>query len=293
MTRRTTGFTRRDAIARFGVALAATTFPSRLLHAAENLRFREDPFTLGVASGYPGPETVVLWTRIAPSPLQPGGGVPHDAVIPVTWEIAADERMSDVVRSGVDYATPQWAHSIHAEPAGLKPDRSYWYRFTAGGRQSPIGRTRTAPRGDAANARMRIAVASCQQYEHGYFLGYRHMLEDELDLILHVGDYIYETSWGQQRIRHHNTPEAVTRCIAASASCKPRTPAVRGWSRGTITKSRMTTPARLPKRTTRATGSWGAAPRRIRPITSTCRCRAARCPTVPSCDSSHNAVSAS
>jgi alkaline phosphatase D len=210
MTRRTTGFTRRDAIARFGVALAATAFPSRLLHAAENLRFREDPFTLGVASGYPGPDTVVLWTRIAPSPLQPGGGVPHDAVIPVTWEIAADERMSEVVRSGVDYATPQWAHSIHAEPAGLKPDRLYWYRFTAGGRQSPIGRTRTAPRREAANARMRIAVASCQQYEHGYFLGYRHMLEDELNLILHVGDYIYETSWGQQRIRHHNAPEAIT-----------------------------------------------------------------------------------
>ena len=144
MTRRTTGFTRRDAIARFGVALAATTFPSRLLHAAENLRFREDPFTLGVASGYPGPDTVVLWTRLAPSPLQPGGGVPHDAVIPVTWEIAADERMRNVVRSGVDYATPQWAHSIHAEPAGLearprllvslhcrrptKPDRAHAHR---------------------------------------------------------------------------------------------------------------------------------------------------------------------
>ena len=210
MTNTRRGVTRREVVQYVGGALAAGAFPSSALRAADGLRFRGDPFTLGVASGYPGPETVVLWTRLAPEPFQPGGGVPRDAVVPVTWEVAADERMRTIVRSGVDYATADFAHSVHVEPTGLEPDRVYWYRFTAGGQRSPVGRTRTAPRADAANARLRLAVASCQQYEHGYFVGYRHMLDDELDLIVHVGDYIYETSWGQQRIRSHGAPEAVT-----------------------------------------------------------------------------------
>ncbi|MGH8178079.1 MAG: alkaline phosphatase D family protein [Steroidobacter sp.] len=210
MAQRTAKYSRRAAMVQLGGALAAATLPTRLLYAADALRFRADPFTLGVASGYPAPDTVVLWTRIAPAPFEPGGGIPNDAVIPVTWEVASDERMQKILRSGVDYSTAQWAHSIHAEPAGLEPGRDYWYRFTAGGKQSPIGRTRTAPRFDDANAHLRIAVASCQQYEHGYFNAYRHMLDDELDVIMHVGDYIYEASWGQNRIRSHNAPEVFT-----------------------------------------------------------------------------------
>ena len=210
MRYRRMNYTRRDALRFVGGALAAAALPDGALRAADALRFREDPFTLGVASGYPGSDTIVLWTRLAPAPMQPGGGVPRDAVVPVTWDIAADEQMREVVRSGVEYATSEFAHSVHAEPTGLEPDRVYWYRFTAGGQRSIIARTRTAPRSDAANTHLRIAVASCQQYEHGYFVGYRHMLDDDLDLILHVGDYIYEASWGQQRIRTHGAPEVFT-----------------------------------------------------------------------------------
>ncbi len=203
-------WSRRDLLGGLGAAFALTSIPARLLHAADSLRFRDSPFTLGVASGYPTSNSVVLWTRLAPAPLQPGGGLPTDSVVPVTWEVATDDRMKHIVQTGIDYATSEWAHSIHAEPAQLEPGRDYWYRFTAGGARSPIGHTRTAPRGDEDNARMRIAVASCQQYEHGYFVAYRHMLDDDLDLAVHVGDYIYEGSWGRNRIRHHNAPEAIT-----------------------------------------------------------------------------------
>lgn len=200
---------RRAVVAGLGGTLAATLLPARLLHAADGLKFKQDPFTLGVASGYPTTESVVLWTRLAPSPFEPGGGLARDAVVPVTWELADDDQMRKVLRSGVFYTTSQWAHSVHAEPADLEPGRDYWYRFTAGGMRSAVGRTRTALRGDVKNDHMKIAVASCQQYEHGYYVAYRHMLEDNLDLIVHVGDYIYEVSWGKQRIRSHDSPETV------------------------------------------------------------------------------------
>lgn len=203
-------WSRRALLSHAGAAFIAATAPVQAPRAADRVRFRTDPFTLGVASGYPTPDNVVLWTRIAPAPKEPGGGLSRESVIAVDWEIATDERMRQVVRSGTTFATADWAHSIHLEPMGLEPGRDYWYRFTAGGVQSPIGRTRTAPAPAAANARMKIAVASCQQYEHGYFVAYRHMLQDDLDLIVHTGDYIYESSWGDVRIRSHDRPEAVT-----------------------------------------------------------------------------------
>jgi alkaline phosphatase D len=173
-------------------------------------RFTSNPFVLGVASGYPTASGVVLWTRIVPSPLEPGGGVAPDAVVPVQWEVAADDRMSKVVRRGTEYATAEWAHSVHAEVEGLEPARDYWYRFTVGDARSVVGRTRTAQALGAAASRLRVSVASCQHYEHGYFSAYRHMLADELDLIVHVGDYIYEFSYGDNPVRSHGTPEPYT-----------------------------------------------------------------------------------
>jgi alkaline phosphatase D len=210
MRKATTHLTRRAAIARVAAAAAASCLPSRLLHAAEDLRFGQDPFTLGIASGYPAPGSVVLWTRLAPVPFAPGGGLERNDAIPVQWEVATDEGLRKVVQSGTYYATSRWGHSVHAEPTGLEPGRDYWYRFTAGGQRSEVGRTRTAPAPDASNEHLRVAVASCQQYEHGYFLAYRHMLDDDLDLVVHVGDYIYEESWGLKRIRSHNAPEVMT-----------------------------------------------------------------------------------
>lgn len=183
----------------------AMTRPLRLLAQP---RFQQNPFTLGVASGYPQSDGIVLWTRLAPYPLT-GGGMP-DATVEVAWEIADNESFSPVLRKGTARATPALAHSVHAEINGLQPARWYWYRFHAGDATSPVGRFRTAPAADAANDRLRFALASCQQYEQGYFAAYRHMARDELDLVIHVGDYIYESSWGDNRVRSHASPESVT-----------------------------------------------------------------------------------
>jgi alkaline phosphatase D len=184
----------------------ASLLPSGSLRAARTMRFSENPFTLGVASGYPTPDNIVLWTRLAPSPLEPGGGMAPE-VVAVEWEVASDAMFRSIVRSGVEYATPDWAHSVHVEPGGLEAGRPYWYRFTAGGARSPVGRTATAPARSASPEGLRLAVASCQQYEHGYYTAYQAMVADEPDLILHLGDYIYELSWGERRIRHHGAPE--------------------------------------------------------------------------------------
>jgi alkaline phosphatase D len=189
-------------LAASGLALSAQ--PLRLLAQP---RFQKNPFTLGVASGYPQPDGIVLWTRLAPDMLN-GGGMPN-AAIEVTWEIADSESFGNVLRKGVARAIPELAHSVHAEINGLQSARVYWYRFHAGEATSTIGRFRTAPAADAANARLRFALASCQQYEQGYFTAYRHMAREDLDLVVHVGDYIYESSWGNELVRRHGSPEAV------------------------------------------------------------------------------------
>ena len=191
---------------RFLFALAAAAaLPVR----AQSRGFAAYPFTLGVASGYPQPGRVVLWTRLAPEPLAPGGGMDAE-VVPVRWEIAADESLKEIVASGTAYATAEWAHSVHVEAAGLQPSRPYWYRFIAGDAVSPTGRTHTAPGRAARPKRLRFAFVSCQQYEQGYFGAYRHVLADDPDLVLHLGDYIYESTWGRELVRSHGDGTAVT-----------------------------------------------------------------------------------
>ncbi len=172
-------------------------------------RFAADPFSLGVASGYPLPGSVMLWTRLAPLPDAPDGGMGPE-VVSVRWEVAKDEAMREVVASGTADASPHWAHSVHAEARGLQPARWYWYRFTAGSAVSPVGRTRTAPAPGAKPDALRFAFASCQQYEQGYFGAYRHMAKDDLDLVVFLGDYIYESSWGREHVRHHYSAEPTT-----------------------------------------------------------------------------------
>jgi alkaline phosphatase D len=157
-------------------------------------RFAEYPFSLGVASGYPRPDGMVLWTRLM--------GDFGPAAVPVRWEVAADESMRAIVARGSADAHPSWAYSVHVEPRGLEPDRWYWYRFMAGDAVSPVGRTRTAPSAGAA-ARLRFAFASCQQYEQGFFNAYRHIAADAPDLVAFLGDYIYESSWGRDHVRKH------------------------------------------------------------------------------------------
>ncbi len=193
------------ALAALGVARA---LPARAQLNARP-RFAAPPFTLGVASGYPQPGRITLWTRLAPEPLAPAGGMGPETV-PVRWEVARDEALKDMVASGTAYATAEWAHSVHVEVAGLQPARTYWYRFSAGDAVSAVGRTHTAPALAARPQRLRFALASCQQYEQGYFGAYRHIAADDPDLVVHVGDYIYEATWGRDLVRSHGDGEAIT-----------------------------------------------------------------------------------
>jgi len=129
---------------RFLLTLGALATTSAFAQYNARPRFAAAPFTLGVASGYPQPGGFVLWTRLAPVPLAPNGGMPAE-VVPVGWEVARDEGMKNIVAHGTAYATPEWAHSVHVEVNGLQPARPHWYRFTSGEAVSPIGRTHTAP----------------------------------------------------------------------------------------------------------------------------------------------------
>jgi alkaline phosphatase D len=156
-------------------------------------RFPEHPFGLGVASGDPLPDGVVLWTRLAPDPLAPDGtgGMP-DRAVPVLWQVAHDPDFRRVVRAGEEMAVPELGHSVHADVSGLQPGREYWYRFRVGNEISEVGRTKTAPAAGAAVSSMSFAFASCQNAPDGYFTAYRHLLDEDLDLVVHLGDYIYE-----------------------------------------------------------------------------------------------------
>lgn len=155
-------------------------------------RFLEYPFSMGVASGDPLPDGFVIWTRLAPRPLEPHGGMSPETVV-VGWEIAEDDGFKRIVRAGQALARPELAHSVHVELAGLQSHRRYWYRFLADGIPSDVGTARTAPAAGITPDRMRIAVAGCQHYQAGLFTAWRHISEEaDLDLVYHYGDYIYE-----------------------------------------------------------------------------------------------------
>jgi len=165
-------------------------------------RFQTDPFQLGICSGDPLPDGVVLWTRLAGSQL---GSDSHE----VEWVVAEDEGLKKIVKRGKDVATPQLAHSVHADVRGLKPGRWYWYQFRCGGVQTKVGRTRTAPAANNTDP-LRFAFASCQHYEQGYFTAYEHMAKEDLHLVVHLGDYIYEGGIGKGRPRQHDSAEIKT-----------------------------------------------------------------------------------
>ncbi|MFB9317825.1 alkaline phosphatase D family protein [Cryptosporangium minutisporangium] len=161
-------------------------------------------FTLGVASGDPLPDGVVLWTRLAPRPTD-GGGMPA-APVEVRWEIATDERFRTVVRTGTAVAHPAAAHTLHVDARGLRPAADYFYRFRVGNQTSPVGRTRTAPAPDAHPRRLRFATASCQNWQDGYYTAYRSLATEELDFLLFLGDYIYEAAPWPGTLRAHTGP---------------------------------------------------------------------------------------
>jgi PhoD-like phosphatase, N-terminal domain/PhoD-like phosphatase len=160
--------------------------------AARPPRLPSDPFTLGVASGDPLPDGVVLWTRLAPEPLTADGGLGGAGNLAVGWEIAHDEGMRRVVRRGRAVAPADLAHAVHVDVRGLEPGRDYWYRFTAGDWATPPARTRTAPRPRDALDRVDFAYATCQKWEERFYNAYAHMAEEDLDLVVFLGDYTYE-----------------------------------------------------------------------------------------------------
>lgn len=162
-------------------------------------------FMHGVASGDPLPNSVILWTRVTPTPdAVPGSGAGPD--VQLRWEVAEDPEFTTVARAGTVTASAMNDHTVHVDPFGLRPGTVYHYRFTAldgahAGRTSRVGRTRTAPADDADVDTLRLAVCSCANFEAGYFSAYsdiaRRAYAGEIDVVVHMGDYLYEYASGE------------------------------------------------------------------------------------------------
>lgn len=176
--------------------LAAAPWFVRHARAADVPRF-----ALGIASGHPRPDRLVLWTRLS------GADLPER--VDVRWELAHDEAFTRIAARGTEVAEAAWAHSVHAEPQGLEAGRWYWYRFSALGQRSAVGRTRTAPAADAA-ASLRFAIVSCQRWDHNHYAAWRHLATQELDLVLFLGDYIYEYASPPTAVRLHEGTTTLT-----------------------------------------------------------------------------------
>jgi alkaline phosphatase D len=180
-------FLRLAGVSAGAVALSATGFvrPAR----SEPL---DPPFVHGVASGDPLSDRVILWTRVTPDPdAVPGSG--RGGNVTVRYLVATDPDLRDVVRRGTVRTGPDRDHTVKVDVDGLEPATTYHYAFELGGQRSVVGRTRTAPEAGSTPPDLRFALVSCSNFEGGYFAGYRGIAErDDLDFVLHVGDYIYE-----------------------------------------------------------------------------------------------------
>ena len=177
-------------------------------NASSQVRFGSPPFQLGVASGDPSADGFVIWTRLAPEPFDPA--YLGQTIFEVSWEVAEDSSFARIAKQGTGWARPHLAHAVHVEVDGLQPGREYFYRFRIGRYESPTGRALTCPAPDAATAALKFAFASCAHYEQGFFSAYRYMADDRPDLILFLGDYIYEDAWGDRRVRQFEPIEAIT-----------------------------------------------------------------------------------
>lgn len=174
-----------------GLPTVAFGQPLQLRNLLAKPSFPDHPFKLGVASGDPASDGFVIWTRLAPLPFEPHGGMDLKPVL-VSWEVAEDDRFAVIAAKGEAIAHPELAHSVHVEVAGLRSDRPYWYRFRVGPEQSMVGRSRTLPAPGARVDRVRFVAAGCQHFEQGHFTAWRHIAQEPVDFIFHYGDYIYE-----------------------------------------------------------------------------------------------------
>ena len=171
------------------IPAAVTTTSAATTTTLAPVELAGNPFTLGVASGDPDADGVVLWTRLAPDPLAVGGGMPTDDV-PVLWEVSATDDFAEIASGGTELATAGRGHSVHAI-AGLEQGE-WFYRFRVGQYTSPVGSTRPAPAADTPVAQVRFAAASCQNYSDGYYAAHRDIAEQRPDFTVWLGDYIYE-----------------------------------------------------------------------------------------------------
>lgn len=192
------------ALATAGVSIAGAYLSACTSTPLSARRIEFDPFALGVASGDPVSDGFVIWTRLTPRGAITDG---VDEALDVIWEVATDEGMGNIVQSGTVQALPALGQAVHVEVRGLPSGRPYWYRFRLPrGDASATGRVWTAPVLGSSLERFRFAFASCQHYEQGYFTPYDLMANDDVDLVMHLGDYIYESSWGDT-VRRHDGPE--------------------------------------------------------------------------------------
>ena len=166
------------------------------------------PFSLGVASGDPTPNACVIWTRLAPDPFLPQGGMDGSKTV-IGWEVADDEGFTKIVQRGRYTCAPELGYSAHVDVQGLAPDRWYFYRFTLPSGASPVGRLRTTPP-DGAQQPLDFAFISCQHYEQGLYTAFDHLANERLDLVAHLGDYIYESLGTGAQVRKHQGFEPIT-----------------------------------------------------------------------------------
>ncbi len=206
-----------------GTSLSLALVSGRELFAAPSLG--RNPFTLGVASGDPSSEGIVLWTRLAPEPANPASLGRRS--IPVGWRVATDSHMRHLVARGHAVASPELAHSVHVEVDGLEPERDYFYQFDLRDEESRIGHFRTTPAPHEHVRQLQFAFATCQDWPSGFYTAYRDMLQNDLDVVLHLGDYTYEYAIGGMTGRGmpvpsgfgrdrgpRNLPPAARRCDA-------------------------------------------------------------------------------
>ena len=247
-------------------------------------------FRHGIASGDPLPDAVLLWTRVTPT---------ADVAAGLGRRPAGDRRLAGgqrpaasagSSRTGRRVTGPERDHTVKVDARGLAPATAYYYRFTLDRTTSPVGRTRTAPAPTASPDRLRFGVVSCANCEAGYFSAYRHLAaRDDLDAVLHLGDYVYEYGTGQYGYGKSDTVRASARArprdarpgrLPAAARAvqdrpRPAGPArdrTRGSPPGTTTRP-PTTPGPAAPRTTSQTRATGppARPSPARPTTSGCR----------------------
>jgi len=192
--------TRRDLLK--ALSLAAIVMPYSRWACAQR-KFDKNPFLLGVASGSPTDQSIVLWTRLIDERLLASNL--SNEPIEVRWELAPDPKFSQTIQSGISLAIPALAYSVHVEVSQLPANQWFYYRFLVGGQVSAVGRTRTLPLPNQELDHLRLAYASCQHYEHGYFSAYQHMLGEKVDLVMFLGDYIYEYGPGRKGVRTHDS----------------------------------------------------------------------------------------